>query len=264
MMMSDEKVAAARRGYQCRTDGDLEGALKGFSAAIKFDPGDANIFFYRGLTYFDIGDYARAVADYGEVIRLNPDWPSGYIKRGYAYLGAEDFDRAIADFSHSIRLSPNLAPAYRNRGNAYEAKGEMALAQADFDEGVQDRAAALTGRGRYGDAHALPELVEKPRAKAEGIAQDHRGAQRHSQSVECRSSAPNMLAAVELRPHELRRRNQRRKARQQQQDHGQQVEARQAVHMFRIGLRVGGKSPTFHVTAETKTARHSSHAQGAA
>lgn len=129
-----EWVEAACRGHAARGAGDLYRAIEGYSESLALNPDDAEIWFYRAMTYYDLRDFDAAIADFDEVVRRAPTWESGFIKRGYACLAKDDYDRAIADFNESIQLSPTLGPLYRNRGEAYLAKGEDALAEADFRE----------------------------------------------------------------------------------------------------------------------------------
>ena len=41
---------------------------------VRVDPRNTDAFKYRGLAYYDKGNYDRAIADYNETIRLNPQY----------------------------------------------------------------------------------------------------------------------------------------------------------------------------------------------
>ncbi len=71
----------------------------------------ANAYNYRGLAYYEKGDYDRAISDYTEIIRLDPNDAEAYFFRGLVYDNKGDHERAIADYESALRIDPNNADA---------------------------------------------------------------------------------------------------------------------------------------------------------
>ncbi len=67
----------------------------------------------RGATK---GDLDGALKDYTEAIRLKPDLAEAYNNRGVARAAKGDPDGALKDCTEAIRLKPDYAGAYNNRG----------------------------------------------------------------------------------------------------------------------------------------------------
>jgi tetratricopeptide (TPR) repeat protein len=90
------------------------------------------LYYNRGFTYLDKGDFENALADFSENIRLDPKCASAYHGRGTAYREKGEYDRAILDYTEAIRISPKYGAAYWGRGSCYRTRGEMTKAEADF------------------------------------------------------------------------------------------------------------------------------------
>jgi len=99
---------------------------------------------FRGVQFYEQGDYDSAIACFDEAIRSEVDMSSAYLYRGDAYFNTGDFDKAIQDYTHVIRRESaqgapwnkeqTMAQAYRKRGAAYEKRGDTERAQADFQQ----------------------------------------------------------------------------------------------------------------------------------
>jgi tetratricopeptide (TPR) repeat protein len=112
-------------------------SIAGCNEAIRANPRDATLWYNRGVSWSNKGDYDRAIADYNEAIRLNPKHARAYNNRGNAWKHKRDYDRAIADFNEAIRLDPKDAPAYNNRGNTWDDKENYDRAIADYNEAIR-------------------------------------------------------------------------------------------------------------------------------
>ena len=93
--------------------------------------GLAAIYFNRGVTWYEMGNYDRAIQDYNEATKLNPNFEQAFFNRGNAYSEKGQFERAIQDYNRAIELKPDYAKAFNNRGYVYDEKGE-------FDHAIQD------------------------------------------------------------------------------------------------------------------------------
>ncbi len=131
--------------------GATEQAIQDYTQAIKVNPSHTKAIYNRALARRDTGDKRGAVADFTEVLRLNPSDGEAYYERGLAYYDLPDYPMAISDYTQAIRLNPNDAKAYSNRGLARSANGDKTGAMADFTQAIQispKQAGVYYSRGR--------------------------------------------------------------------------------------------------------------------
>lgn len=126
-----------RRGWARGVNGDLDGAISDFSAAIRLNPNDATAYGLRGKAFSDKGELEKALTDLGQAIRLNPNDALAHQNRGYVFFKKQEWETALADLDAAIRLDPKLAIAYSNRGSTYSRMGEYAKALGDLNEGIR-------------------------------------------------------------------------------------------------------------------------------
>lgn len=91
-------------------------------------------YFNRGNAYDDNGDHDGAIADYTAALKLKPDYSDGYFNRAFAYEAKKDYAKAIADYTRVIALTPDYAKAYYGRARVYEAQGDYKQALAGYEE----------------------------------------------------------------------------------------------------------------------------------
>jgi len=126
-------VAYLNRGVFLREQsGDLQGALADFSAAIRYDPNNANNYYNRALLREQLQDASGAMEDYNAVIRLQPDHARAYNNRGGLLKQRGDLSDARADFDRAILLNPSCAEAYANRGMLRRMQADSAGACRDL------------------------------------------------------------------------------------------------------------------------------------
>ncbi|MEG4284341.1 tetratricopeptide repeat protein [Microcoleus sp. A006_D1] len=131
--------------------GATEQAIQDYTQAIKINPSHTKAIYNRALARRDTGDKRGAVEDLTQVLRLNPSDGEAYYQRGLAYYDLADFRTAIEDYTQAIRLNPNDATAYSNRGLARSASGDKTGAMADFTQAIQispKQAGVYYSRGR--------------------------------------------------------------------------------------------------------------------
>ena len=107
----------AKRADQSLRRHKFEEAIADYDKAIYRNPGDAFIYYSRGLAKAGLKQYDAAITDYNRTIQLNPSYASAYYQRGVAKTQLEqyDYDAAIADYDEAIRLDPNNALIYNQR-----------------------------------------------------------------------------------------------------------------------------------------------------
>lgn len=112
-------------------------ALRDFNECIRLGWRLPRTYYYRGVSFADLGQHRSAIADFNEAIRKNPRFAVAYGLRGGSYTRLGKYRRAIADFDKEISLlqrHPNvtLPIAHYNRGYAYEKLGRKQEAIRDY------------------------------------------------------------------------------------------------------------------------------------
>ncbi len=186
-------------------------AISKFTAAIRQNPDDAELYNKRGLTYLgraeihyersfraaDRRDTEQSIAafesanldeesatvDFTRAIELSPNDPRFYNNRGLASLYTRDGD-AIADFTQAIQLDPGYAEAYANRARTYSIVDGADKAIVDLNEAIRldpdyidaylRRAGRYTEAGEYDKALADVAKMRTLGADAEEIQQMRR------------------------------------------------------------------------------------------
>ena len=126
------EVKAQTPAKDCHDGRSFQSAIVGCNLAIKQNPNNAVLYFWRGIEFAHEGYNDRAIADYNEAIRLDPKMKTAYSSRAIEWYIIKDYERAIADLNQAIRLDPQFANAYFNRGLVYEAKGNLSQGLTDY------------------------------------------------------------------------------------------------------------------------------------
>ena len=88
-------------GRRAAIKGDLDGAVRNFSEAIRIDPKYPDSYSERGQALFKLGETERAIADYSAAIQRDPQFGAALRARGMAYLYRGSADLALADLSRA-------------------------------------------------------------------------------------------------------------------------------------------------------------------
>lgn len=176
-------------GVDKLTTGDFSGAIAEFTAALGFDPGDADTFYNRGYSYHVLGQYEAALNDYGSAIELNPEFADAYGNRCYAAYLLKDYEQALADCEAAIALKDNNPDFFINRGNAYDDLAVVAtnandpeLASDYHEQAIADYNAAIElkpdhAKAYYNRALAHNRLGDNTAALADYTASIERNSQ---------------------------------------------------------------------------------------
>lgn len=115
--MKQEATADLERGAQACIEaglgmarkGDLDGALRKFSAAVKANTKHSSAAYYhRGVVYEKKADNLKAINDFSEAIRLNPYYAEAYLRRGYVFAEKlKDYNNARRDWEKAATLDMN-------------------------------------------------------------------------------------------------------------------------------------------------------------
>jgi Tfp pilus assembly protein PilF len=111
-----------------------------YAEMIRQNPGWAMGYYFRGLLYFNLGQYDKAISDINEAIRLEPKSKDAYLyylNRGRAYANLKQNDKAISDITETIRQKPDWDLAYDERAIVYSNLGQYHKAISDYSEAIR-------------------------------------------------------------------------------------------------------------------------------
>lgn len=94
------------------------------------------LFASRAAGYFAAGDRQHALDDYNEAIKLAPGNAYVYYNRGIFYAAQPDNDAALRDLDTSIGINSKFVPALRLRARIYHARGDFPDARADYSRAI--------------------------------------------------------------------------------------------------------------------------------
>ena len=129
-----QRQVEARNERPDATDFDAVAEIESFNQAISSDPGNADLYFNRGLFYYDLERYEQSIADFDQVLALRPQDADTYFCRGLPYFDLKQYELAIADFDQSITLNPQHIDAYFHRGLSCFFLERYEQAIVDFDQ----------------------------------------------------------------------------------------------------------------------------------
>ncbi|MCC7166114.1 MAG: tetratricopeptide repeat protein [Rhodospirillales bacterium] len=140
LLANEAKVEPATRaemlgqaGQALTLSGDLERALSAQNAAIKLDPGNADLVVDRAVTLFGMGDYRGAEFDLDRAIQLAPDKPDSYAFRSAARRHQDKNGPALADAEKALALTQGRhQEALLERGILRRLAGDAGGARKDW------------------------------------------------------------------------------------------------------------------------------------
>ena len=143
-------------GIACMEQGDYEGAVDAFEAALRQKIGgvgadELDICYYKGSAQFAAGDIQAAMATYNAIIDFDKKQADAYYLRGCLYLMQGNTEAAKTDFDNAVKYHPNeyelYIGIYENlSGAGFVDEGELYLNQAFTIKG--EAASNLEYRGR--------------------------------------------------------------------------------------------------------------------
>ncbi|MGB3239782.1 MAG: tetratricopeptide repeat protein [Geitlerinemataceae cyanobacterium] len=120
------------RGREKARQGDYTGAIADFTELLQLAPYRADVYYQRGLAYYDDTQLHNAVSDYTRAIELNPDYREAYAARALVRLALKNGVGALEDIDRALRFDDKDASAHNLRGIACRKLGDNVGAIASF------------------------------------------------------------------------------------------------------------------------------------
>ena len=117
-------------GTDALQSGDYDLAMEKYSAAVVYDPQNADGHVGCGLVHKKLGRIDDAFTCYSKAIEVDPNCAIAFHNRGELFLARKEFQKAVSDFTRAIEIDPD-ASSYDSRALAFEGAGETAKADDD-------------------------------------------------------------------------------------------------------------------------------------
>jgi tetratricopeptide (TPR) repeat protein/uncharacterized RDD family membrane protein YckC len=112
-------------------------ALTYFQKAKEKDSQNADVWFYLGYCYDELGRWQDAIESYKQAIRIKPDYALAHYNLGVAYDKLGRYQDAIESSKQAIRIKPDYAEAHYNLGYCYGSLGRWQDAIESFKQAIR-------------------------------------------------------------------------------------------------------------------------------
>jgi tetratricopeptide (TPR) repeat protein len=224
LLRAQDDSAAMKQAELSYGQGDMDGAIGNYGAALQINPKDTAALFGRGKAYQSKVDddkscADKAIADFNAVLALDPKNEKAWYELGCtqeekAFFGSNDEKQNAVDaLTHAVQLDPKDAEAWRMRGMAYGALFQRDKQLADDNSAIEadpkyaaaynDRAATYDDLKQFDKALAdYSKAIEfAPRDEAAGYYSAR--ASTYEQMKDYVHAAADYAKATELAPNDV-------------------------------------------------------------
>ena len=113
-------------------DGNPDGAIVEDREALRLDPTNENAHVGIGNALADKGDWDGAASEFRETVRREPDNEYWHCNLGAALGQTGDLNGAIEEYHAALRLNPSICIAHTGLGIAFEQKGDLQGALREY------------------------------------------------------------------------------------------------------------------------------------
>ena len=138
-------------GIQETNLGNFPEALSNFNEALKYNPKNDLIHFYKGVVYQNLRKNESAIDSYTEAININKNLIDAYYNRGQLLFNI-DISRALDDFVTAVALDPKFIDAYYSIAVIQKNMGDYHAALKNLDKIIEIEPNAV-------NAKALKKLI---------------------------------------------------------------------------------------------------------
>jgi len=138
------------QGYEATKQKRDDGVINLYDWALKFDPKNAQAYYYKSRVAIDKGDLVQAAKDLDTAIGLDPRYFEAYRLIDWVLFKDKQWDKIIAYWDKYIALEPADARAFLERSGTKFHKGDINGSTSDAQKactlGNKEGCQALNGR----------------------------------------------------------------------------------------------------------------------
>jgi tetratricopeptide (TPR) repeat protein len=191
-------AALNNRGNTKQEEGDLDGAIADFTAAIELEPSAIAPRYNRGNARSIAGDLDGAIDDYTSAIEADPDFAPAYQRRGLTRQRKGDLDGALVDLDDAVRLAPDEPSSHGERAALRALRGDFEGAVADCERALE--IAPPDWKHRSSTEHLLQTIRKAETSHPPHPGHDHEGEARRVKKKPASKKAKKDAKAKAERP----------------------------------------------------------------
>jgi tetratricopeptide (TPR) repeat protein len=168
MAQRNQRDVAAARANEAREllkNGDVQGAVELYRAAVEKDANDARLYYDLAIALQRKGDDAGGLEAILRAVEIDPQFPAAHNQLGLLRLQAGQAADAEKEFKTAISLDPKEVNAHNNLGVLYGQQSRDAEATQLFRDAIENDpgyapsyvnlAVALASQARFGEAERV-------------------------------------------------------------------------------------------------------------
>jgi tetratricopeptide (TPR) repeat protein len=128
--------------------GNVEGAIAEYEAAIQLEPGVVEAYIGLGNAFFLLREYEDAARHYQMAVDLDPNLPEAHARLGIYHILQGDIQQGLAECDRARQLGPELPESHFCLGLYFAQQGDVEQARREFEIVVETGPPILAEQAR--------------------------------------------------------------------------------------------------------------------
>src|SRR6266487_3796297 len=121
---TNDVLTLMNEGNELISQGDTQGAIQKYRAAMKINPEDEEVYFNLAFAFARQGNTNEAMRHYTEALRIFPDYAEAHNNLGNLLVGLRRHTEALEHFSAALKVNPESSSALNNLGRCLAELGK--------------------------------------------------------------------------------------------------------------------------------------------